>query len=190
VATPLTAGAIGLVREYLRKKRHVTRPSAALLKAALIAGAIRLTGYASKGTLVDQQQGYGRVNLDGILAPAQPAAAKFIDIRPGLQTGELNRTLMQVKSGNVPLRIVLAYSDYPGPALVNNLNLIVRAPDNRVYAGNQNAAKGPLELDNKNNVEAVQIDQPTLGEWQIEVVGANVPQGAQAFALVALGHIA
>lgn len=190
MATPLTAGAVGLVREYLRKKRHVTRPSAALLKAALIAGATRLTGYASKGTLVDQQQGYGRVNLDSILAPAQPAAAKFIDIRPGLQTGELNRTLMQVKSGNVPLRIVLAYSDYPGPALVNNLNLIVRAPDNRVYAGNQNAARGPLELDNKNNVEAVQIDQPTPGEWQIEVVGANVPQGAQAFALVALGHIA
>lgn len=190
MATPLTAGAVGLVREYLRKKRHVTRPSAALLKAALIAGAIRLTGYSSKGTLVDQQQGYGRVNLDGILAPAQPAAAKFIDIRPGLQTGELNRTLMQVKSGNVPLRIVLAYSDYPGPALVNNLNLIVRAPDNRVYAGNQNAARGPLELDSKNNVEAVQIDQPTPGEWQIEVVGANVPQGAQAFALVALGHIA
>ena len=190
MATPLTAGAVGLVREYLRKKRHVTRPSAALLKAALIAGAIRLTGYSSKGTLVDQQQGYGRVNLDGILAPAQPAAAKFIDIRPGLQTGELNRTLMQVKSGNVPLRIVLAYSDYPGPALVNNLNLIVRAPDNRVYAGNQNAARGPLELDSKNNVEAVQIDQPTPGEWQIEVVGANVPRGAQAFALVALGHIA
>ena len=190
MATPLTAGAVGLVREYLRKKRHVTRPSAALLKATLIAGATRLTGYASKGTLVDQQQGYGRVNLDSILAPAQPAAAKFIDIRPGLQTGELNRTLIQVKSGNVPLRIVLAYSDYPGPALVNNLNLIVRAPDNRVYAGNQNAARGPLELDNKNNVEAVQIDQPTTGEWRIEVVGANVPQGAQAFALVALGHIA
>jgi hypothetical protein len=139
---------------------------------------------------VDHQQGYGRVNLDNILAPAQPASAKFIEIRPGLQTGELNRTPIQVKSENVPLRIVLAYGDYPGPALVNNLNLIVRAPDNRVYAGNQRPGSGPMELDNKNNVEAVQIEQPTPGEWQIEVVGANVPQGAQGFALVALGHIA
>jgi hypothetical protein len=95
-----------------------------------------------------------------------------------------------VQSENVPLRIVLAYSDYPGPALVNNLNLILRAPDNRVYAGNQRSGSGSLELDNKNNVEAVQIDQPAAGEWAIEVVGANIPQGPQPFALVALGHIA
>jgi hypothetical protein len=190
MATPLTSGAVGLVREYLRKKKRISKPSAALLKATLIAGATRLTGYASKGTVVDNEQGYGRVSLDNILAPAQPASAKFIEIRPGLQTGDLNRTLLQVKSGNVPLRIVLAYSDYPGPALVNNLNLVLRAPDNRVYAGNQRSGSGSLELDNKNNVEAVQIDQPAAGEWRIEVVGANVPQGPQPFALVVLGHIA
>jgi serine protease AprX len=190
MATPLTAGAIGLVREYLRKKKRITRPSAALLKAALIAGAIRLAGYASKGALVDQQQGYGRINLDNILAPAQPASAKFIEVRSGLQTGDLNRILIQIRSGNVPLRIVLAYSDYPGSALVNNLNLIVRAPDNRVYAGNQRADGSSLELDNKNNVEAVQVDQPPPGEWSLEVVGANVPQGPQPFALVVLGDIA
>ncbi len=190
MATPLTSGAVGLVREYLRKKKRIKKPTAALLKAALIAGATRLTGYAKKGAVVDNEQGYGRVNLDSILAPAQPASAKFIEITPGLQTGELNRTLIQVQSENVPLRIVLAYSDYPGPALVNNLNLILRAPDNRVYAGNQRSGSGSLELDNKNNVEAVQIDQPAAGEWAIEVVGANIPQGPQPFALVVLGHIA
>jgi serine protease AprX len=190
MATPLNAGAVGLVREYLRKKKHIAKPSAALLKAALIAGATRLPGYASKGAVVDNQQGYGRANLDNILAPAQPASAKFIEVRPGLQTGEFNRTPIEVKTGNVPIRIVLAYSDYPGPALVNNLNLIVRAPGNRVYAGNQRPGSGPLELDNKNNVEVMQIDQPTPGEWGIEIVGANVPQGAQAFALVVLGDIA
>jgi hypothetical protein len=59
-----------------------------------------------------------------------------------------------------------------------------------VYAGNQRSGSGSLELDNKNNVEAVQIDQPAAGEWAIEVVGANIPQGPQPFALVALGHIA
>ena len=139
---------------------------------------------------MDNQQGYGRVNLDNILAPAQPASAKFIEVRPGLQTGDLNRTVIQVRSGNVPLRIVLAYSDYPGPALVNNLNLIVRSPDNQVYAGNQRVGAGPMNLDNKNNVEGVQIDEPTPGEWRLEVLGANVPQAPQPFALVVLGDIA
>ena len=190
MATPLTAGAVGLVREYLRKKKHITKPSAALLKATLIAGAIRLAGYAPSGMLVDNQQGYGRVNLDNILAPAQPAVAKFFEVRPGVQTGQLNRTTIQLQSANVPLRIVLAYSDYPGPVLVNNLNLIVRGPDNRVYAGNQRVGSSPMQLDNKNNVEAVQIDQPSPGEWRIEVVGANIPQGPQDFALVAVGHLA
>jgi hypothetical protein len=47
-----------------------------------------------------------------------------------------------------------------------------------------------MKLDNKNNVEAVHIDEPTPGEWRLEVVGANVPQGPQAFALVVLGDIA
>jgi subtilisin family serine protease len=190
MATPLTSGAVGLVREYLRKKKRIKKPTAALLKAALIAGATRLTGYAKKGAVVDNEQGYGRVNLDSILAPAQPASAKFIEIGPGLQTGELNRTLIQVQSESVPLRIVLVYSDYPGPALVNNLNLILRAPDNRVYAGNQRLGSGSMELDNKNNVETVQIDQPAAGEWAIEVVGANILQGPQPFALVVLGHVA
>lgn len=190
MATPLTAGAVGLVREYLRKKKHIRRPSAALLKATLIAGAIRLASSGAKGNFVDNEQGYGRVNLDNILAPAQPASAKFIEVRPGLQTGDLNRTVIQVRSGNVPLRIVSAYSDYPGPALVNNLNLIVRSPDNQVYAGNQRVGASPVELDNKNNIEAVHIDEPTLGEWRLEMVGANIPQGPQAFALVVLGDIA
>jgi serine protease AprX len=66
----------------------------------------------------------------------------------------------------------------------------VRGPDNRVYAGNQRVGSSPMQLDNKNNVEAVQIDQPSPGEWRIEVVGANIPQGPQDFALVAVGHLA
>src|SRR5205814_5117105 len=148
MATPLTSVAVGLARECLRKTNHIKKPPAALLKAALIAGVTRVTGYAKKGAVVDNEQGYGRVNLANILAPAQPASAKFIEVGPGLQTGELNRTLIQVQSENVPLRIVLAYSDYPGPALVNNLNLILLAPDNRVYAGNQRSGIGAVELAN------------------------------------------
>ena len=190
MATPLAAGAVGVVREFLRKKKRIAKPSAALLKAALIAGATRLPGYAPSGSIVDNQQGFGRVNLDAVLAPAAPSAAKFFDIRRGLQTGELNRTTIQVLSANAPLRIVLAYSDYPGPALVNNLNLIVRAPDGRAYADNQRTGPGAIELDNRNNAEAVQIDQPATGEWRIEVVGANVPRGPQDFALVVLAAVA
>ena len=48
--------------EYLRKQRKL-RPSAALLKAALVAGATRVPG-GPQGAVVDNDQGYGRVNVD------------------------------------------------------------------------------------------------------------------------------
>ena len=87
----------------------------------------------------------------------------------------------------MPLRVTLAYSDFPGPALVNNLNLTLIAPDGTRAVGNQ-AAGGGMIVDTKNNVEVVQVAQPIPGTWKIEIVGSNVPQGPQDFALVYLGH--
>ena len=69
---------------------------------------------------------------------------------------------------------------------MNNLNLILTAPNGRKVTA-WGAASGALLLDNKNNVEIVQIDAPSGGIWRIDVVGSNVPQGPQDFALVILG---
>jgi serine protease AprX len=104
-------------------------------------------------------------------------------VRPGLRTGEIFKTDLTIKSTRAPLRIVLAYSDYPGRSLVNNLNLIVRSPAGKVYPGN--AGSGP---DNQNNVEVVHLAKPAAGTWQIQVVGSNVPQGPQEFAIVCKAH--
>ena len=83
MATPLTAGAVALLREFLRKKRGIATPSAALLKALLIAGAERLPGTASSKALLDNHQGFGRVNLDRSVT----RTLATID-GPGLKTGE------------------------------------------------------------------------------------------------------
>ena len=61
-ATP--QGAVALLREFLRKKQGIANPSAALLKALLIAGAKRLPGTAPSTAIVDNHQGFGRVNVD------------------------------------------------------------------------------------------------------------------------------
>lgn len=184
MATPLTAGAVGLVREYLRTRQRIAQPSAALLKATLIAGASRLAG--STAAVADNDQGFGRVNLDAVLAPAAPATARFVDQSGGLRTGEMHTTSLSVASRQTPLRVVLAYSDFPGPNLINNLNLVVQAPDGTRFVGNQ--AGGGLTLDAVNNVEVVQVVNPTPGGWTVQVIGSNIPNGPQDFALVALGH--
>ncbi|MCD6387936.1 MAG: S8 family serine peptidase [Desulfobulbaceae bacterium] len=188
MATPLTAGGAALIREYLRKKQQISNPSAALIKSVMITGAHRLPGYGAAGDVYDNDQGYGRVNLDAILAPSAPAKAEFQQVAPGLRTGEVYSTEIKVKSSDVPLRVVMTYSDYPGPALVNNLNLILTAPDGTRFVGNQ-AAGTLLNLDTKNNVEVADIVNPAPGTWLAEVVASNIPQGPQDFALVYLAHV-
>jgi hypothetical protein len=63
--------------------RNVPRPTAALLKAVLLVGTTRLSGYAPKSALLDNHQGFGRVNLDAALAPPPPARLNFRKSRRG-----------------------------------------------------------------------------------------------------------
>jgi serine protease AprX len=187
MATPLAAGAVGLLRQFVRRKQLAGGPTAALLKALLIASAVRLASPGPK-RLVDNHQGYGLINLASALKPSQSRKLKLQNVSPGLRTGEeWHRTI--TLSGSAPLRVVLAYSDFPGPALVNNLNLMVTAPDGKRFVGNQVAA-GSLTLDSTNNVEMVDVATTASGQWRIDVVGSNVPEGPQDFALVIIGRIA
>jgi hypothetical protein len=139
-------------------------------------------------SLFDNNEGYGRVQIETILSPPAPAVVQFVD-RPGIKTGALDERAVQVTSAGTPLRVVLAYSDFPGARLVNNLNLIVRGPNQSVFVGNGRApAAGGFDADN--NVEVVHIPQPAPGAYRVQVVGANVPRGPQPFALVIVGAIA
>jgi serine protease AprX len=187
MATPLVSGGVAVLREYLRTKKQISNPSAALIKAALIAGATRLAHYGAAGAVVDNDQGFGRVNLDGVIAPPAPASSRFTEVRPGLKTGQVSSRKLTVKSNRRPLRIALAWSDPPGPTLVNNLNLIVTAPDGRTFVGNQRL-NAPPTLDGTNNAELVLVKKPSAGVWKVDVVGSNVPRGPQEFALVSIGH--
>jgi subtilisin family serine protease len=179
MATPLTSGAVALLREFLRKKRGIANPSAALLKALLIAGAKRLPGTAPSTAIVDNHQGFGRVNVDRSVK----RALATLD-GPALKTGTKSTFTVKVPTASNTLRIALCYSDFPGSSLINNLNLIVTDPAGKRYVGNQpSSAGGTLTLDSTNNVEVVQVGQARKGSWTIDVVASNVSTGPQDFAL-------
>jgi len=180
MATPLTAGAVALVREFLRTKRRIANPSAALLKALLIAGAKRLRGTSTR-VLLDNDQGFGRVNLDRSLR--RPLVT--LD-GPGLATGQKFTKTVSVTTSSRTLRVVFAYSDFPGDKLVNNLNLVVTNPSGRRYVGNQFSAGKMLVMDAANNVEVVQVSKANRGKWTIDVIASSVPSGLQDFALAAV----
>jgi hypothetical protein len=127
------------------------------------------------------------VNLDAVISPPSSTTATFTEVKPGLRTGQLSTRSVTVKSGTQPLRIVLAWSDPPGPRLVNNLNLIVTSPSGQKLVGNQRR-NAPPTLDAANNVEVVHVDRAASGTWRVDVVGSNVPRGPQDFALVSIGR--
>jgi subtilisin family serine protease len=182
MATPLAAGAAALLREFLRRKRGIADPSAALVRALLIAGAQRLPGTAPAGALHDNQQGFGRVNLDRSVRKVLATIEG-----PGLATGQSSRFEFTVSTSTKTLRIVLAYTDFPGTSLVNNLNLVVRDPAGRQLIGNGSGSSGQgLVLDTTNNVELVQAAKAKKGKWTVDVIASNVPAGPQDFAIAAV----
>ncbi|HWI51932.1 MAG TPA: S8 family serine peptidase [Symbiobacteriaceae bacterium] len=181
MATPLTAGATTLVRQFYTEKLSVT-PKASLLKATLINGAA-----AMDNNLTWKDNGWGRVDINNSIY-GRPF--KFVNEEKALKTGEAQSYTYAVKAGK-PLKITLAWSDYPAnpsaeKTLVNDLDLVVKGPDGKEILGNNMIAVG---ADRTNNVENVVIAAPAAGNYTVTVKGYNVPQGPQRFALVASGQI-
>ena len=94
---------------------------------------------------------------------------------------------INVPTAGTTLRIALAYTDFPGDALINNLNLIANDPSGKGFVGNQSSGGGgTLALDATNNVEVIEVKNVKKGKWTINVIASNVPSGPQDFALAAV----
>lgn len=173
MATPLVAGNVALLREHFIKNKGVT-PKPSLIKAALIAGAKDLgLGYPSGN------QGWGRVSLDKSVNVAYTNESK------ALRTNEKAAYSFKAVSGK-PLRIALAWTDYPGNpsasvSLVNDLDLVIKSPSGKTYAGNDFTAPYNNSWDGRNNVETVILPSAEAGTYTIEVQAYNVPSGTQDF---------
>lgn len=202
MATPLTAGAAALVRDYFNDVAGLVTPSSALVKATLINGAYDTTpGQYGSGPYQEipgrpnNVQGWGRVDLANSLIPGAPRGWWYDDHNAGLSTDDTVTytssltTPLVVMDGSEPLRVSLVWTDYPGtPAagggLVNDLDLEVIGPGSTHYYGNGTAG------DRVNNVEGVDILAPTLGVYTVTVHAHNVATAPQPYALVVSGALA
>ncbi|MBS3815959.1 MAG: S8 family serine peptidase [Candidatus Thermoplasmatota archaeon] len=206
MACPVTAGAAALAREYFVKGYYpdgdVSNPSAALIKSVLVNSAEEITGsgaYANDDSYPNDDQGFGRIELENALEfSGDSEDLKVYDETSGLGTGETDTYTVGVEDTSQALEITMAYTDYPGStssskALVNNLDLKVTAPDGSVYKGNVYSGKNPGQsttggsYDDLNPLENVLRLSPQSGEYTIEVIGNNVPEGPQPYALSLTG---
>ncbi len=187
MSCPLTAGAVALIRQYLRQKG--LNPSASLVKAALINSAARkpyrfsaIEKYPVSDfdpNICDWEQGYGHVNLKPFITNSTNFKMEFIE-GAGLKTGQPKDYSFEVIDIKFSFKVTLVYTDYPGDGLINNLDLTVTSPDGEEYNDKQSSV---------NNVENVIIKSPKKGKYKVTIVAHNTSEGPQDYSLVVSGGI-
>jgi subtilisin family serine protease len=200
-ASPSIASAAALVRQYytdgfyptgMANAAHARTPSAALLKATIIAAAreVRRRGDVVVNRIVDalpapsHQQGWGFPVLDDVLYfPGDPTRMHVIDVplENGLAAGQSATIRVNVNTGS-PFKAVLVWTDPPGhvagvndttPQLVNDLDLRV----DTLGGG-----------DHLNNVEVVTVEWPSTSTVSVTVTANRLGFGQrQGYALVLTG---
>jgi subtilisin family serine protease len=183
MATPLVAGCAAVVRETLVKNGR-PQPSAALIKALLINGAVDLIGQynpTEAKRAPNDDAGWGRVNLAAsIIIPGPGSPAGGDDIPPlnkgdppvvitvPIPEGPPNDASTEDASGIRTFKVTLVWTDPPelNGKLQNNLDLVVIASNGLERFGNMGTAKGS---DSINNVEQVVWENIPAGDAQIVV---------------------
>lgn len=208
MAAPTAAGLAALVRQYFMDGFHPAgfartsdafEPSAALVKAVLIASAVDLsTMGCPHDPIPSRQQGWGLIQLDTALAFVGGEHRLLLDDhREGFATpadDPVSRTVTVTEPGR--LKVVLVWTDAPSSSLaetnlVNDLDLVVSGPGGEFHG---NVFHGGASIpggfaDRINNVEVVYLPEAEQGVWKIEVAPHAIPAPEQDYALVITGPV-
>ncbi len=183
ISAPVITGTLALLYQRYRQL-HGTNPKAALMKAMICNTAEDLGN-----TGPDYTFGFGMLNARRAVE-AIDSNWYFID---SVDNGDgINRTIT-LPSGVRRLKVMLCWTDKEATAnaantLVNDLDLKVTEPSSLVHYPlvlnpfpthvNNVAVEG---ADHTNNIEQVDIENPSAGNYTVNVKGFNVPFGPQDY---------
>jgi hypothetical protein len=200
MAAAVVSGCAAVLREHLVSVRK-HEPSAALLKAMLIAGARWLGGrdaVADNPTAPNFHQGFGCISMDTTLP--DDAAGRGVEFDDRWKEVAVLRELGDAvrfdfdAGGALPLSVCLAWTDPPGAAIQNSLVLSLMTPERRDLWGNAGRTRGTFEhpdnqVDRANNVQVIRAETPTAGTYSIQVSADDMAGVGQTFALVVNGAV-
>ena len=179
MATPLVAGGCAIIRQALKATKP--NPSAALVKALLINGAVELKGQylpSEAGPSPNFSSGWGRVNLDESVQMAayasEPAALGCFEGAPLEDDGSYTRDV-EIKESSKTLKVTLVWTDLAGALLQNDLALSV-AVAGATRQGNPTSSR-------KNNVEQIVWTNIPSGTAKVAVNVKRLIRDGQDFAL-------
>ncbi len=98
----------------------------------------------------------------------------------GVSPGNEVKYTYHVADATAPFKATLAWTDPPaepgsGRALVNDLDLVVKTPDGKVYYGNHFLGKNTPDRTNK--VEQVYLPSSVPGDYTVLVSGHGISSG-------------
>jgi hypothetical protein len=216
MSSPHVTGAATIVRQYFQDIQGLgstTPPSAALIKAALVNGAVDMGyGYESFTSAPyggRNLQGWGMVNVEQSITPRAPRSFFYDDFtnisgsthQSGIgpnSTGDYVEYTVSVVDSGEPLKVTLNWTDQQDGndgIAVNNLDLLVTSPGSTAYRGNVFSGSWSTpggSADTKNPTEAVYIQSPASGTWTIRVTMTSWGGNAgtyQPYALLVSGGL-
>lgn len=193
MATPLAAGCGAQIRQYLCSFLNQPNPSAPLVKAMLISGAISLAP-GQYGTNAFQEipfsspnnvEGWGLIKVGNSLS-ATNRRVRVID-RLSISKSTPFSTEIKIQNGGNPLSIALSWTDYPATLgssaiLLNDLDLALTCPDGKIIYPNS-----LTEPDRKNTTETIKLTSANAGTYTLNVTAHSLPYPQTCAALVIAG---
>jgi serine protease AprX len=203
MASPLASGCCALLRQFLVAnppeqgqtappaggvQQPIAAPStysptAALVKALLINGAVELPGQYSPseaGISPNPNSGWGRISVADSVGATDGTKIGYGE-HPGVDEDdvvEIPVTVDAAGSGTRALKVTLVWTDPAGAMLQNDLDLTVTAGGSEKHG---NVSSGNA-FDRVNNVEQVQWEGVPAGEAKIKVSVHRLTSDKQAFA--------
>ena len=187
-AAPKVTGEVAQLAQVYKAKNGGAEPPSSLLRAIMLNTADDL-GNAGP----DFKHGYGRPNLRRAYNVID--SAQFLS--SSVANGGVNNHTITVPANTKQVRVLIVWPDVAAavnanPAIVNNLDLLVKDPSNTPYNPwvlDSSTPSSAVKLDTPtvrgvdslNTIEQVTVDNPTAGAWTIQVSGANVPFGPQTY---------
>ena len=195
-ATPVVSGAAVLTRQYLREELGMSSPGSDLIRGILVHGAEDL----GVPDVPNSLEGWGRLDLENSLYPVKSGTQlnTWYDDSQSLNPGRMFIYAYELDSSK-GIEVTLAWNDedvsssslQTSSKLLNNLDLVVIAPNGTTYLGNDFSNGVSIiggSPDNLNNLERIRINptqSSSVGVWQVQIHhrGGN----SQPFSLVVTG---
>jgi len=228
MSVPVVSGALALIRQYFmegffpygyRNSASAFTPSGALLKAIVISGGHRMTGYVDKGTsdgdllyeyasvnngFPNNIQGFGRLQLSNVLKFEN--RSNFEVLIAGVSDGsytapaidivdEVHQYRLCILGDDSSVKVTVVWMDYPAEvgaskALVNDLDLYIKRTDQDGSTVGTIYGNHGSKRDSVNNVEIAYVESANFGEtWDVYVSASSLPMAPQKYAIVVTGQL-